>query len=369
MNGTPNQSSTLRLYVDPTWRHGGIHTPLLNPWWGNPLTESSLFTKLAFDTFPFSTSSYEVVDTPRGADAVLAPYPHAWYMRHAPQEFTACVARANELTLPLIIDGSGDIERPLGLPCTIVLRFGGYRFLPEPGRVDLPLFADDLLARCRAGVLTVREKTRELPVVGFAGWASLTPQQRVKTFIKEVPNTIRALFDERYRACTKGVVWRMRALRVLAASPKVRLLHRARSSFSGSVKTAEASQEQLRAEMVQTIIDSDYGLDVRGDGNNTVRLAETLSLGRIPVILDTERNLPFSRRVDYRTFALVVDFKDIDRLADIVAAFHESCSPEQFVEMQRTARRVYDTYFRPDVMMNYVIEDIHAEVERIKANL
>lgn len=356
----------LTFFVDPSWRHGGIHTPLLNPWWGNPLTNESLFTKLAFDTFPFPTDSYEITEHEADADCVLAPYPHVWYLRHAPEQFEACVAKAQALGLPLVVDGSGDIERPLGIPRAIVLRYGGYRFLPEPGRVDLPLFADDLLQRCCGGTLVIREKSNAVPVVGFAGWATLSLEQRIKTYIKELPNFLMSIIDARYKACRKGVLWRMRALKLLGASKKVALKYHARKSFSGTVKTAEGAQEVLRAEMVATLLESDYGLDVRGDGNNTVRLAETLSLGRIPVVLDTERNLPFRNRVDYRTFALVVDFRDIDALPERIADFHASLSNEEFIALQKKAREVYESYFRPDRMMHFVIEDIRAEVEKLR---
>ena len=41
--------------------------------------------------------------------------------------------------------------------------------------------------------------------------------------------------------------------------------------------------------------DNLYGLCVRGFGNFSFRLGETLMMGRIPILIDTECILPFDR--------------------------------------------------------------------------
>ena len=113
---------------------------------------------------------------------------------------------------------------------------------------------------------------------------------------------------------------------------------------------------ELQEQMVDTILQSDYALDVRGDANNSARLFEILSLGRIPVVLDTERNFPFSDKIDYSSFALVIDFRDIAHLSERIAEFHKNISPERFEQMQRNAREAYVRYFRVDALMRQIVE-------------
>lgn len=345
----------LCFYVSPQWRRKGIHTPLLNPWWGNPLTETSLLTKQIFDTFSFDTTCYSITDDLNAADAVLAPYSQAWCIRHELTLLEECVRTAREAGVPILVDGTGDVTYPMVGQDVYVLRYGGYRFLPEVGCIQIPLYADDLLERYQGGALQVREKGSEKPVVGFAGWARLTRVQRVRNFIKEIPLRMRSVIDTRYRACAKGVLWRQRALRVLERSSCVFFLARIRNSFSGSSKTAEGNLKELQSQMVEVILASDYALDVRGDANNSARLFEILSLGRIPVIVDTERNLPFSDEVDYTAFALIIDYRDIARLPERIAEFHKNVSPERFVEMQQNARDVFVRYFRVDSLAQAIV--------------
>jgi hypothetical protein len=141
-----------------------------------------------------------------------------------------------------------------------VLYYGGYRFLSTPNRIQIPLAVDDLLERCRSGKLEVREKGTGRPVVGFAGWAQLSFKQYFRTIVKELPVRLRALFQEQYRSCTKGVLWRRKAIKLLQNSRRIDFRLRERRSFSANPKTAEDDMEKLREEMVDTIWNSESAL-------------------------------------------------------------------------------------------------------------
>ncbi len=349
----------LRLYVNPTWRQqGGVYTPLLYPFWGNPTEESSLFAKEMFDAYPFDISLYTVTDDIKKADMVFPPYRHNWLLKHNPALLAECVRTAGEANLPLLIDGVGDVEFSLEIENAFVLRIGGYHFVAENGRIQIPPASDDLLERCCGGQLQIRKKREGRPTVGFAGWAKLTPLQTLRTVVKELPIRLWGIFDSRYRAMKKGVLWRARAIQVLACSPLVTLNLKVRRSFSGSAKTAEGDMHQLRQDFVNVVLNSDYCLDVRGDANDSTRLFEILSLGRIPVIVDTERNFPFSDAVNYRDFCVIVDFRDIKKLPEIIAEFHKNISPEKYEEMQCLAREAFVNYFRIDAQMRHILRSM-----------
>lgn len=352
------KSSKLALYVDPSWKRDGIHTTLLFPFWGNPTSEESLFSKEMHDSYPYDTSFYHITDDITKADMVLPPYRHQWFLRYDPELFKECVGVAQEAKLPLLIDGTGDIEYPIQMPNAYILRIGGYRFEHEEGRIQIPPASDDLLERCKGGQLEYRHKSAAKPVVGFAGWARLSLKQRTKNFFKELPTRVTGIFNRKYFAKIKGVRWRELAVEVLKRSDKVSCNFLLRSSFSGSAKTAEKDLRTLRQELVDVVVESDYGLDVRGDANASSRLYEILSLGRIPVIVDTERILPFANVVDYKKFSLMVDFRDIQNLPERIVEFHDSLTDEQFVSMQKMAREAYVKYFRVDALMPHIIKEL-----------
>lgn len=349
----------LRLYVNSAWKRDGLHAPLLYPFWGNPNSDASLFAKEMFDAHPFDTSLYTVTDNIKEADMVFAPYRHNWLLVYDKALLEECARTAKEANLPLLIDGAGDLEFPNTIENSYILRIGGYRFIPEKNRIIIPPASDDLLERCVGGELKLREKRAgEKPIVGFAGWARLTTIQTLRTVIKELPVRMRSIFDRRYGAMKKGVLWRAKAIAALARSSRVALNLRVRASFSGSTKTAEGDLRKLRQDLVDTVLESDYALDVRGDANASTRLFEILSLGRIPVLFDTERNLPFEQEVNYDSFCVRVDFRDIGQLAEKVAKFHATVTPEKYLEMQRQARKAFVEYFRIDAQMRHILPQL-----------
>jgi glycosyltransferase involved in cell wall biosynthesis len=186
--------------------------------------------------------------------------------------------------------------------------------------------------------------------------------QYFRTILKEIPIRLRGIIDARYRACIKGVLWRQKAISVLKKSSLVEFNLLARNSFSGNQRTVQGDMHKLREEMIDTILQNDYALDVRGDANDSTRLFEILSLGRIPVIVDTERNFPLKDKVDYSSFALIVDFRDLKHLPERIAEFHKNISPERFEEMQRNARSAYVNYFRIDVLMRSIVEELEKHI-------
>jgi len=347
--------SKLTLYINPAWRREGLHSPLLYPFWGNTNTEESLFAKEMFDAYSFDTSLYTITDDIAKADMVLPPYRHVWFLRHDRALLDECVRTARTAGLPLLIDGVGDVEFPLDIENAYVLRIGGYRFIPEKGRIQIPPASDDLLERCCGGTLQIRKKGVGKPVVGFAGWAKLTPLQTLRTVIKELRVRVLGIFDSRYCAVRKGVLWRAKSIGILKRSPLVALNLKVRNSFSGTAKTAEKDMRALRQDFVDTVLNSDYALDVRGDANDSTRLFEILSLGRIPVIVDTERNFPNSDILNYSEFCLIVGFRDIQKLPEKIAEFHKNISPEKYEAMQRKAREAFVKYFRIDAQMHQIV--------------
>lgn len=352
----------ITFFVDPAWKKDGMsHIPLLFPFWGNSVTQNSPFHYALFEKYSFDTACYGITSDPTKADMVLMPYSHNIALAKYPELMEECAKRAQEMGKLLLIDGVGDIEHPIAIPHAVILRYGGYRFKKDSRELHIPPYADDLLERYCGGELAVRLKTPK-PVVGFAGWTQIKSTQLFKTLIKELPVRLWSLVDSRYGAYKKGIFFRRRAIAALRSSGLVAANIIERNSYSAHIKTAADATDTLRKEFVENILASDYCLDVRGDANNSTRLFEILSLGRIPVIVDTERNLPFAEQVDYRAFSLLVDFRDIGALPERIAALHQRLSPEQFAQMQTKAREAYLYHFRIDALMPHLVADLSRRI-------
>ncbi|HJU48582.1 MAG TPA: exostosin family protein, partial [Gaiellaceae bacterium] len=90
--------------------------------------------------------------------------------------------------------------------------------------------------------------------------------------------------------------------------------------------------------------ESDYVVCARGGGNFSYRLYEALSLGRIPIFIDTDCVLPFETEIDWRSLCVWVDERELDEIGDRLAAFHAALDGDGLEERQRECRRVFETY-------------------------
>ena len=356
----------LRFFVDPSWRRQDkIHSMLMNPVWGIPKAKDNalLRTQLA-ERHTFDIRYYEIVDNPIDADIIFAPYAHREMRRQIPDLLPLCIKVAQDFKKPLLIDGLEDISHPIAYENHFVLRYGGYRFERTPREIILPPLANDLLEMYEDGTISTKKKGK-VPIIGFAGWGKLKLKPYMRTIIKELPDRVRSLFDTRYTAKRRGVLWRGRVMRIIESSPEVSANFFSRRTYSGHAKTAEKSITELQREFIDNLLESNYGLDVRGDANASTRLFEILALGRIPVILDTERNFPFEDSIDYDAFSVRVDFRNVARLPSIVRAHFDATSEDEFEKMQKKAREAYETVFRIDALTSYLIRELKDKIQHL----
>jgi len=352
----------LRLFVDPDSKILGLHhIPLFYSLWGVPEKKKSLYD-IPLMRHTWDTSCFTFVDVPEEAEFVLLPYDY-WQLKRSHPELLAIYTKiAHAAQKPLLIDASGDAAGVVDVPGALVLRINQYRFeLPEY-EVTVPVPCEDLLESYYETTLQLRQKS-ETPSVGFVGWGAMSVKQYVRSFIKEIPVRIRGIFDTRYRAKQKGVFWRERAVRVFQKSSRLVTSFIIRSSYSGHVQTVVGDSSKNRREFVENIFNTDYTLIVRGDANAATRFYEALSLGRIPVFIDTACVLPLEHLVDYREFCVFIDFKDIDQAPDILADFHARLSEKEFIAMQQRARYVFERYLRYDSFTPYLVSLLRSRVE------
>lgn len=356
-------SDTMRFYVDSRWRIKEIsHVPLLYPFWGMPEKGGGLFHRDIFHSYPFDTSAYGITENIDEADMILFPYRQVLSRRELRGLYQECLSVSERHNLPLLVDGTGDIEYPVIGRRVIVLRYGGYGFLAQPNEVRIPPYADDLLERFYSGTLQIRGKTAK-PTVSFAGWSKMRTTQRVRYHLKQLPIYFKGMFDDRYLAFQKGVLIRRKAIRALTSRPDiVRTNIIERASYSGHTKTAEKAPNDIRLDFVRNIIDSDYVLCVRGDANESVRFYEALSLGRIPLLVHTESILPFESKVEYKQFIVQIDFRELESLPEYIARTHATISEEKFQHMQEAARQAFVEYFRTDHLIHHIIRELLSRI-------
>jgi len=328
-------------------------TAILYPFWGMGAHKENILYLNAALKHGYDKKYFELVDTPQEAEYVLMPHEYWRLKRWQPGIFKQVVEEAQKYNKPLLIDASGDEHGVVEVPNARVLRITPYRFDMPAYEIKVPVPCEDLLEQYCGGTLTLRKKGA-VPSVGFVGWGKLSPKQRIRSLVKEMPLRLRMLVDRRQTAKIKGVFWREKANAIFRASQRIKSDFIIRSSYSGNTATIEGQQEKNRREFVENILNTDYTLVVRGDANEATRFYEVLSLGRIPVLIDTAVVLPLEHLINYREFCVIIDWRDLKRAPDILADFHAALTNEQFNEMQRKARDAFERYLRYDAFSKHL---------------
>lgn len=318
------------------------YVPYLYPNLGVQNRESILFLNNAFSNL--DAPYVQQVNNPEQADYILLPHNYSSLQKHV-----ECIDHHFDLAKThqkkLLLFWHGDSDRQINDNDCVVVRTSQYRYKLRSNELIMPAYAEDLLQ----GEVVYREKREgQKPIIGFCGWARYKNlKNRWATFVKNACINLGSITGHPHvRAHKKGLWYRIQLVERLKRSAIIDTNFAIRSSYSGHKETIRSDAEKARQEYRDTLINSDYALVVKGDGNYSYRFYEALSLGRIPVFLDTECVLPFEDMIDYDQFIVRISYKDLPRFDQIVADHYRSISNEEFVAMQRKAREAYVAYLR-----------------------
>ncbi len=290
------------------------------------------------------------VERVEDADAVVLPHNFVKLDDAARAYIAGHAEDAQRAGVPVYLFSFADLNDTLRFDRRVfVFRLSGYKSSLYPRDIIVPTTAME----SDATKVVLRPKS-EVPVVSFCGFAGFkTPKQWVAYALKNAFWEICALFRPALRARKLGVYWRRATMRALKDSPLVRTNFIVRRSFSGASGTIELPPAQARAEFVSNIVQADFVLSPKGDGNYSNRLLETLSLGRIPVLIDTDVVLPLEDKIDYTKIIVRVPMHRIGDTAQLIREFYDALSAEEWHERQRLARKIFDEYLRQDVFLKY----------------
>lgn len=288
------------------------------------------------------------------AEAEVLAIPHYWGQVRSNQPYlNSLVDLAEKFSKKIIIIAPGDSDAEINIPNSIILRNSQYKSTLRPNEIIIPGFADDLLG---GRDLVIRKKGPR-PVVGFCGWAGFVSGDKYcRYLVKILISKLKVLLGDRGALVRRQGLWfRRKALKILGASKLITTNFIIRRSYSGTNKTAELDLKQARAEYIENMVGSDFILCVKGDGNFSVRFFEALSLGRIPLLVDTDCPLPLEDLINYDEFLVKVDCCDMSSLPSKTAEIYQAWSDEEYEKKQRRVREVFDQYLQIDKFFQIVL--------------
>ena len=332
--GSNENIHVLRLFTDMNFLPEGVgHCQLLIPFLGTNNCPHD-----GYDDFERTGKQFLALAGPHEADFAILPFDGSHLIntqselqRHCQQFAKQFVQIASRHGLKTIVLVNSDLNCSIALPDIIVLRTSLNRRYRNVNEYALPAWHEDLRRRV-SGADKERREFRIKPSIGFCGQvAMIRPKstRRIKILLQRLVRVFGGYLDH-----NDGVYLRRAAIDILHREPDIQKNFIERHDYFGGSLKNPAISDVVRTEYVDNLLNSDYALCIRGYGNFSFRFFEAMSLGRIPVLLDTQCVLPYDFLHDYHEYCLIVPEDRIRELPRMLLEFHRRFDAATFLEMQ-----------------------------------
>ncbi len=288
----------------------------------------------------------EIVESLGSCDIVVMLYEVGYYYKRKKvgllKDLNRQFAAANKLT---ICWTKGDEGITPHLQHFHLFRTGGYRSKNKGNQFVAPVFIDDpLLKYLNNDLQLFRQKTAK-PIVGFCGQGVAGMGKLTIDVARGVKTRLLKSIHQHYldlEVIGSSTYRRAKILDELQRSSLIDTNFIRHAKYRGGVDGNENKEESSKA-FFKNMVQSQYIVCYRGAGNFSVRLYETLACGRIPIIIESDNNLPFEDEIDWTIFP-VIKQKEWRSTPAIVSNFHDGLTDQSFFELQCRARKIYEAY-------------------------
>lgn len=105
-----------------------------------------------------------------------------------------------------------------------------------------------------------------------------------------------------------------------------------------------ADKTVARKEFIANVRTGLFGICIRGNGNFSYRLYETLALGRIPIIINSDLKLPLQKVINWQRQAIICEPQNIPTLHDRIEQYVKNLN---VLDVCYENKHIYDEYFSP----------------------
>lgn len=320
---------------------------LLKPFWGKgPDFDDAQRVAM----YGLSEQEVTFVSKPGACDWAVLPMSWNYYRQYrkmdAAHDLVQIAAAAGKRVLSWI---SGDFGvRIPHYDNLIVLRLSGYRSKLPAYHQGMPAFISDPLEHFYHRSDIVVREWQERPVIGFCGQAqgnalkyawdtARTAWWNTLFYIGVSPDEPQDLYPSTLR--------RARVLDRIGQDSRLQANFIRRKQYRAGAQSPEA-RARTTQEFYDNMMASDYIVCVRGGGNFSVRLYETLATGRIPVFVNTDCLLPLPDQINWKEHVVWVEESQINSIGDIILDFHHKLTPASFRSLQTKNRKFWKEQMR-----------------------
>lgn len=332
--------------------------PLLKPFIKNKDFTDTERIKL----YGISEKDFKITETIKDANYLVLPMSWNYYEANKKtEEITQLIQEKRFQDKRILSFTSGDfgVKTPY-LKNLFVFRCNGEKSKLNSNNLGLPVFIEDpLFQYFKTDTITIRNYI-ERPTIGFCGQANgslfLEFKEVTRSFLRNIQFSfgLRKLLPQPLFSTSK---LRHYLLHQFIKSDEVNSNFIFRKKYRAGV-TNQKDKEKTTQEFYDNLQCSDYVLCVRGGGNFSVRLYETLALGRIPIFVNTDCLLPLDNTINWKEHVVWVEESERKYIAEKVNDFHSNLTTKDFIDLQQKNRSLWKEKLNLKGFYNTIFHEI-----------
>ena len=289
-------------------------------------------------------SYYELVDEVEKSDIVVFPIDYSQFIKFR-EAFKSLLQLAKKHDKPIWIYSGGDYGFTNYIRNSYTFRLGGFKSKLDANTFILPSFVNDPYENYIQNNFSVF-KREDKPTIGFVGHAQLGFKKYIKEYISYLKYCLKRIFHliiADKQVFYPSSIKRAQCLQKLQKSTLLKTNFILRKHYRDNKQKA-FDKEKSREDYYNNIINNTYTFCCRGVGNFSVRFYETLALGRIPVLFDTDCKLPLEGKIDWSRHCVIIVEKSRLTLDEQIINFHKALSNVDFEILQVNNRKLWKLY-------------------------
>jgi hypothetical protein len=305
-----------------------------------------LMLGLIYKEIKFVKDYYRLVETVEEADILVLPLQVEYFFSNDKNEYQRFLNLSKQFEKPMWVFSGGDIGFTLK-DDVFTFRSGGFKSKHNDKTFMLPSFVQDPYKGSMFSNQFHPLSKKPLPEIGFTGHASgnLTKwAKELYSFLKLFMKRKLKLIYIDHQSFYPTSYIRYKLLMILNKDSDIISNFILRKHYRAGATTTD-DLNRTTQEYLSNIHDNPYTFCMRGGGNFSVRFYDTLAMGRIPILIDTDCSLPLFGIINWDEHILRIKVSDINQLALKLSKFHNNLTPQQFKDLQVRNRRLWQEYF------------------------
>lgn len=199
-----------------------------------------------------------------------------------------------------------------------------------------------------------------IPSIGFCGQATTHPFKAIKDFITFGSSQLKHKLGK--TLSNPGRVFlpayqRAKLLRYFEKDPRFQSDFILRNQYKGGA-ISPAQKIQVENDFYQNIHQNLFTICLRGMGNYSVRFYQTLAMGRIPVLVDTDEQIAFNDFIGLDKIIPVIPFQHRDSSPDLLFNYFNSKSKDELISIQQFCRNTWLEYYQKEGLIKYIAKSL-----------